>query len=246
MNRPYIFCHMIVSADGKIKGNFFRTPQAKDALDVFDEIAFGPYSFYKPDAWLCGRVTSDEYFTNYEQPKLPDHYDPVPEGDYISRPNEDLYYFTLDPSGKLAWRDHTAVMRGQSAEVVEVLTEKASDAYKAYLREREISYIIAGETEIDYDLALQKIMDEFSVQTLLLGGGGILNWSFVERGLCEELSLVIAPVADGSSQTRSVFDTRDRFSDDSPVSFKLLSAEPRKGGTVWLRYYIDNSTKLGS
>lgn len=48
---------------------------------------------------------------------------------------------------------------------------------------------------------MEKLKKLFGIETLMLGGGGVLNWSFIPAGMCDEVSVVIAPVADGSSKT---------------------------------------------
>ena len=45
MNRPYIFCHMMTSLDGKIAGSFMETSQGSAAGDVFYEIALEKHPF---------------------------------------------------------------------------------------------------------------------------------------------------------------------------------------------------------
>lgn len=35
MDRPYIFCHMMMSLDGKIMGSYMNTPEGAAAGDVF-------------------------------------------------------------------------------------------------------------------------------------------------------------------------------------------------------------------
>lgn len=47
MNRPYIFCHMMTSLDGKIMGQYMDTPEGNAAGDVFYEIAFVTSIFLK-------------------------------------------------------------------------------------------------------------------------------------------------------------------------------------------------------
>lgn len=41
MNRPYIFCHMMTSLDGKIIGDYMDTLEGENAGNVFYDIAFG-------------------------------------------------------------------------------------------------------------------------------------------------------------------------------------------------------------
>ena len=35
MERPYVFCHMMTSLDGKIMGNYMEAPEAGPAGDAF-------------------------------------------------------------------------------------------------------------------------------------------------------------------------------------------------------------------
>ena len=238
MNRPYIFCHMLTSLDGKIMGNFMDTPEGEAAGEVFYDIAFGKNPYYKHQGWLSGRVTTDDNFTFYEKPILDENAELVPEGDFIAKPNESMYYVSVDPSGKLGWKSCDLIYEDTHAHVLEVLTDKASNSYKAFLRKLGISYIIAGKDSLNYEIALDKLKNLFGIETLMLGGGGVLNWSFLQAGMCDEVSVVIAPAADGSSETPSLFDTKEGLSDDRPLSFELQNAEIKDKGTLWLRYLV--------
>ena len=139
----------------------------------------------------------------------------------------------------MGWQTNALTYVDTTAHVLEVLTEKASNAYKAMLRRLNISYVIAGQEELDYELLMEKLYQKFHIETLMLGGGGILNWSFIQAGLCDELSLVIAPVADGSSQTPALFETREGLTQDIPVGFELKNVETLSQGGLWLRYEVN-------
>lgn len=240
MNRPYIFCHMMTSLDGKIMGDFMGTPEGEAAGDVFYNISFGKNPYYKHQGWLSGRVTTDDNFTFYEKPDLDENAGPVPEGDFIAQPNAPMYYVSVDPSGRLGWKNCDLTYIDTHAHVLEVLTGRASSAYKAFLRKLGISYIIAGADTLDYALALEKLKTLFGIETLMLGGGGVLNWSFIQAGMCDEVSVVIAPAADGSNDTPALFGVRESLSDARAQGFKLQSAEVKAGGSVWLRYLVKN------
>ena len=236
MNRPYIFCHMMTSLDGKIMGDYMETPEGEQAGSVFYDIAFGKAPYYKHQGWLSGRVTTDDNFTFYEQPELDAEAPIVPEGDFVAQPDAGMYYVSVDPSGKLGWKNCTLTYVDTTAHVLEVLTEKASNAYKAFLRKLGISYIIAGQSELDYALAMKKLKELFHIETLMLGGGGVLNWSFIQAGMCDEVSIVIAAAADGSTSTPALFSAKADFAPAKAVGFQLVSAEAKDGGSVWLRY----------
>ena len=237
MNRPYIFCHMLTSLDGKIMGSYMDTPEGEAAGDVFYNISFGSDPYYKHQGWLSGRVTTDDNFTFYKKPALDENAPQVPEGDFVAR-KAAMYYVSVDPSGRLAWEDSELRYIDTRAHIVEVLTAKAGNAYKAFLRKLGISYIIAGEQSLDYEQAMEKLKSKFGIETLMLGGGGVLNWSFIQAGMCDEISVVIAPAADGSSDTPALFETRGNLAADRPVCFELQGAQVKAGGSVWLRYLV--------
>ncbi|ACL21935.1 RibD family protein [Desulfitobacterium hafniense] len=239
MSRPYIFCHMMTSLDGKIMGSYMDTPEGEAAGKAFYNIAFGSNPHYQHQGWLSGRMTTDDNFTFYKPPVLDEEAPPVPEGDFVALPNAPMYYVSVDPSGKLGWENSQLTYEDTTAHVLEVLTEKAGNAYKAFLLKLGISYIIAGKDALDYALAMAKLKSLFGIQSLMLGGGGVLNWSFIQAGMCDELSVLIAAAADGSSETPTLFEARSGLAAESPVGFTLKSAEVKEGGSVWLRYTVN-------
>lgn len=237
MNRPYVFCHMLTSLDGRIIGRYMETPECDQAGEVFYDIAFGKKAHYKHQGWLSGRVTTDDNFTLYREPALEVGAPPVPAGDFIAE-KADIYYVSIDPSGRLGWEESTLHYQDTSAHVLEVLTQKAGNDYKAFLRRLGISYVIAGEDGLDYGLLLEKLKTLFGIETLMLGGGGVLNWSFIQAGMCDEVSLVIAAAADGNSESPALFETRGGHATDAPVRFALQNAQVMDGGSLWLRYLV--------
>ena len=241
MERPYIFCHMMTSLDGKIMGNYMDAREAGPAGEAFYEIAFGSEPQYHHQGWLSGRVTTDDNFTMYREPTLDEHAPEVEAGDFVAE-KAPMYYVSIDPSGRLGWETNTLTYVDTTAHVLEVLTERASNAYKAFLRRLGISYIIAGKESLDYGEALAKLKQLFGIETLMLGGGGVLNWSFIQAGMCDEVSVVIAPCADGSGETQPLFLVKEGLSTDEPVGFALKNVDILEGDAVWLRYQVKKIT----
>lgn len=237
MDRPYIFCHMLISLDGKIMGNYMEIPEGEQAIREFYNIAFGKQPYYKHQGWLSGRVTTDDNFTFYEKPALDENAPEVPEGDFVAK-RSDMYYVSIDLSGRLGWKSPTLTYEDTTADIIEVLSTNTSNAYKAFLRKLGISYIIAGDDKLNYELLLSKLKELFGIEVLMLGGGAVLNWSFIQSGYCDELSIVIAPAADGSRETQTLFMTKDGLATDRAKGFKLLEAKVLNGDAVWLRYKV--------
>lgn len=219
-------------------GAYMDTPACAAASDAFYNIAFGAKPYYRHQGWLSGRVTTDDNFTFYKKPALDETAPLVPEGDFVADAHAGMYYVSVDPSGKLGWENNQLTYVDTTAHVLEVLTGQASNAYKAFLRKLQISYIIAGEDRLDYRVLMEKLYRLFHIETLMLGGGGVLNWSFLQAGFCDEVSIVLAPAADGSNETPALFAVRDGLSADVPMSFQLQQAEVLEGSVVWLRYTV--------
>lgn len=238
MERPYVFCHMMTSLDGKIMGEYMSTPEGSAAGNVFYDIAFGKKPYYQHQGWLSGRVTTDDNFTMYRKPLLTENAPPVSEGDFIVLNDAGMFYVSIDPSGRLGWEKNTLTYVDTTAQVLEVLTGKASNAYKAFLRQQDIPYILAGEDTLDYALVLHKLKTLFGIETLMLGGGGVLNWSFLQAGMCDEVSVVVAASADGSTKTPALFAQKDGLTTDTALSFGLQEVKRMDGDSVWLRYLV--------
>lgn len=237
MDRPFVFCHMLSSLDGKIVGPFMsKVPAAAD--ETFYREAFTDQGTYRNQGWLSGRITTDKNFTFYRQPDVMVD-EKAPAGDYVTRTSENKYYLSVDPHGVLGWTKNTLQYNDTTATVLEILTENASEAYRAYLRRLQIPYIIAGKDQLDAPLALEKLKHLFGLESIMLGGGGILNWSFIRAGLCDELSLILAPVADGSPDTAALFNAVPGMADNEPVTFKLKAVKQVEDA-LWLRYTIES------
>ena len=58
--------------------------------------------------------------------------------------------------------------------------------------------MFGGKATIDLKSVLTKLRKHFGIEKLLLEGGGKINGSFLAADLIDELSVLIAPVADGT------------------------------------------------
>lgn len=233
MERPYVICHMLTSLDGKIDGSFFSAPECAPASAEYGNIR----KFYGCQATLYGTTTMKGSYSDGLAGELPKASSYILKEDSIASSDVDQYIVSIDPEGILGWDSGYIEKKGRPrAHVIEVLTEKVSEDYLAYLRERQVSYLFAGTGQIDCGQLLQKLKTMFGIDKLMVAGGGIINWSFLQEGLLDELSLVIAPVADGSTTAVSIFERADFLPPKGPVAFTLKEVKQMEGGSLWLRY----------
>lgn len=222
-DRPYVICHMAPSIDGRIVTEPWPRLPALHA--EYERTARS----FDADAWMIGRISMEPYAGKAALPArraLPR----IPRTDFVVRSDAPSYAIALDPSGKLRWKSGSV----DAEHVVTVLTEKVSDRYLAFLRQRAISYLFGGRRRIDLARALGKLRELFGIRRLLLEGGGTINGSFLAEGLIDELSVLLVPVADGSVGTPTLFDAPKH----APRPLQLSSVQRCKGGVLWVRYKV--------
>lgn len=239
MSRPYIVCHILSALDGKIAGPFAGMEATGIASEEYARIR----NAYQAEAWLYGTTTTKE-FTGYRKPDLSTVTEKIPEGDYLADTDLKFYYISLDTEGEIGWESGTFQKPGRpDSHVVEIVTEKTPKAYRAYLRSKGVSYILAGKDSLDCVEAMEKLNDLFKIDTLLICGGGTVNWSFIQQGVVDELSLLLAPVADGETSTPTVFEQSEFLESSVPVEFGLKTVEQLKNSSVRLTYLVKRGKK---
>lgn len=232
MEKPYVVCHMLTSLDGKIDGRFFSVQETQLARQEYGELR----NYFNCNATLYGTTTMLGGYASGKVDKLPQAEADSRQEDYIAHSDVNNYIVSLDPEGVLAFDSPYSERKGWAkAHIIEVLTEKASSEYTAYLRGMGVSYLFAGKETFGCALLLHKLKNQFGIERLMIAGGGVTNWSFAAEGLVDELSIVVAPVADGGTESVSIFEEIGK-QPHPPVSFTLKEARPFDGDGVWLRY----------
>ena len=231
MTRPRVICHMLASVDGRIVTERLAaldgggTRSTRRCTRSYDARRMDLRARDDGAALRRGHaVRRRRWRAIHDGPSRDDFLAP---GDHAS------FAIAVDPRGKLVWES------GEVAgdHVVAVLSERVSDDYLATLRERGVSYLLAGRDDIDLAVALEKIGARLGVRTLMLEGGGGINGSFLRAGLIDEVSLLVAPVADGRIGTPTLFDVAGE--DAVPWRLALESVERRAGDVLWLRYRVE-------
>jgi riboflavin biosynthesis pyrimidine reductase len=229
--KPYLICHMIASVDGRTLLRRWRpVDESKGAL--FERL----HERLGSDAWLAGRVTGQEYAKRDAYPRHTK--ETYPREPWFARRDAAAYGIVLDAQGKIAWG--RADIGGDP--IIVVLAETVSDAHLAGLRKDGVSYIFAGERELDLGQALAILNENLGIKRLELNGGGVTNGAFLRAGLIDEISLALFPAVDGAKGASCVFDSRDaETGTPAPVhAMTLASSEVLEGGAVWLRYRVEN------
>src|SRR3954471_4430290 len=230
--KTHVICPMASSVDGRTLASRWRPKGTvwKIFEYVHDDLA--------GDAWLVGRVTGQEFAKGKPYPTVTK--EAFPREPCFARRDAKAYGVVLDAHGKIGWG--RSDIGGDP--IVVVLSEKVSDAHLAGLRSEGVSYIFAGNADLDLPLILDILDRELGVKRLLLEGGGGANGAFLRAGFVDELHLILCPAVDGAKGAPSVFDSADAEADcRAPVvSMTLENSQALEGGAMLLQYRIQNAS----
>lgn len=222
--RPYIICHMVASVDGRIDCEMVEKISGDEYYTTLEELDC--------PSLLEGRVTM-EHYNAVREPFIPKNNKPVGRVSFYVAEESDAYMVSVDTQGRLQWASNNI----DGVPLVCIVSEKASEEYLDALREQQISWIAAGKECIDLVKAMEILYEHFGVRRLGLLGGGHINGGFLEAGLIDEVSLLLAPGIDGRQGETSLFDgmtNRNRV----PVQLRLEYVKRLNNDVIWLRYKI--------
>ena len=232
--RPYVICHMTIAIDGKVTGTFLGREECVPATEEYYRLN----REMPADAFACGRVTMEESFPGGWYPDLNKFVNvKMNREDYVANQDADRYAIAFDRKGRLGWK--TSRIEDEDpgyggTHIVEVLCEEVNDAYLAYLQSVGVSYVFAGKSEMNLELALEKLWSNFFINDLLLEGGSEINSAFERAGLIDELSLV---------QTSVIADTNSKplFEQSRLGDYLLKEAKIISDSVLHLRYLKKNN-----
>ena len=221
---------MATSIDGRIVADGW--PDSPAVRREYEEI----HAAYGADAWMCGRITMEPLAGAVRSDAdVEREYVGPPREDHIAPGARDSFAVAIDPSGRLAWDKNDI----DGDHVIAVLSERVSNEYLAFLRDRGVSYLFAGKRDVDLAVALEKLGARVGIRTMMLEGGGHINGGMLAAGLIDELSVLVSPVADGRLGIPTLFDVEA----DHVIPHRLLldSVERRGDNFLWLRYRVEGS-----
>ncbi|MEJ2884257.1 RibD family protein [Pedobacter sp. GR22-6] len=229
--RPYVICLMMTSVDGKILSEKWgNSPRVKHLAQKFEQI----HTEIGNKAWIVGRTTMEKDFTQYAKPILKKGHQEIERKDFVAGQGAESFAIAIDGSGKLGWQN--AEMQGDH--VITVLTETVPDAYLAHLQDIGVSYIFAGQEQVDLKTALYKLRALYGIGKLMLEGGARLNGSFLNEGLIDELHQLILPIADGTIETSTLFEIEPSAKKGGATLLKLERVKQIEDEVLWLTYKI--------
>ena len=224
--RPYIIIHMMMSVDGRIDCPMVAQISGEEYYDALD--SFGTSSK------LSGRTTAVLECSAVAEETAAGTGNAIGAESVNNAVASDEYTIIVDTHGKL--QISSAEAGGHPLLVV--MSELVTEEHLSMLRSNNVSWIATGKERIDLARAVEIMADVFDVKRLVIVGGGNINGGFLEAGLINEVSVMIAPGIDGRHGMTAVFDGCTWLA-DAPYKLHLKSVEQIKGTeTIWVRYTL--------
>lgn len=215
---------MVASIDGRIDCSMVDKISGEEYYTALEQLDC--------PSLLEGRVTM-EHYNAAKEPFVPTEYEPVGQPSVYIAEESDAYMVSVDTLGHLRWNSNSI----DDVPLVCIVSERVSKEYLEMLRKQGISWIAVGNENIDLDTALTILYEQFQVKRLALLGGGHINGGFLEAGLIDEVSLLVAPGIDGRKNGTAVFDGIVGM-ENLPIHLHLTGLERLGNDVIWLRYRL--------
>lgn len=217
---------MFTSIDGKIQNDFYDHPDISYAWGVYEE-----RNYTYGQAIGVGRSTVD----SGKRPDLRKYQGAAKEYKDKVIMDDCIYGVIFDRHGLMCWEGNYQEYKNiPKRRILEILTEQVSPEYLGYLDEKEIPYLFGGKEDLDLALVLQKLKRDYGIETMVLGGGAMLNAAFFAADVVDEISLVIAPGVNGGRNKLSFVGAEEVSA--FPKFFKLKEAEQIGHNSLILHY----------
>ncbi len=225
MNRPHVLINVAVTADGKMdtferQGAAISSARDKARVDKLraeaDAVMVGGKTLLDEDPKLT--VKSEELRAERIARGLAPN--PIKVGIVSSA--------DLDPDG--------AFLNAGPAQVVIFTTSRTSNEQINSLKSRGAAVFILGDSRVDLKQALEMLYS-LGIRSLMVEGGGTLNFELLRLGLVDELTMYVAPLIFGGESAPSAVAGPGVVRGEA-IPLKLVDVEVHEDGGVLIRYKL--------
>ena len=221
MKRPKTIMHNSVSLDGSFTD-----------FEVNMGLHYQIASRFKADANLIGSNTIKSGIEIYGGEIPPEN-----ELDF-QKPDRDTslpYWIIVDTKGITKGLLHTCRSFEFCKDVIVLISQKTSQDYINYLKERNYDYLVCGNEYVNFEKALSDLKLQYGIKTILIDSGPTLNGVLLSNGLIDEISLLVYPVLVRNNQDKLLANLN---TEDQNINLELLSYELLDKNFMLLKYQV--------
>lgn len=224
MIKPYIVCYMMTSVDGRIDCDMVgQLAGVEDYYPLLDELGL--------QSAISGKTTARLELAEPGE-FVPKNNSPFGKETASKKTDSTVgYTIVADTKGSLLWKHDSEYDKPH----ILITSKQVSQEYLSYLDEKNISYILTGDSRIDLAAACEVLKESFGIERLGIVGGPAINTAFLDAGLLDEVIVLIGAGIDGRASFPPVFNREDD-SQTTPTPLKLVEAKTYDSGAVFIRY----------
>ncbi len=251
MNRPQVVLYVGASVDGRITlgsnstmFDSFKQPELYDMLctrEEWESFTKAVCDIHKPDMFLEG--SNMLVAENQELAELPEFHgdlgslyqDFLPE-DIVNHPGRKTWTSVVDGRGRFR-NGYTADCDDPETYMIHLTTETAPPEYLAFLRARNIPYLIEGQKWVDLPKMLEKVKTKLNVNTIATSSGGRLSGALIRYSQLDEINILLSPIVIGGYTVPTLFASPEpKWPEIEPNKLQLMEVKNFPKDKLWLRY----------
>ena len=136
----------------------------------------------------------------------------------------------LDSRGSIS-RKSQILQTSNKIPTIIVISRNISKSNLMKLHDFPVEIITAGKNSINISLLLKKLFDK-KIKTVLVEGGGIINWEFIYKNLFDELIITLSPFLVGGVDAVSFIQGKGFRKVSNSPNLKLKSVRRLKNHLV--------------
>jgi len=145
------------------------------------------------------------------------------------------YWVIVDSKGKTKGLLHTCRRFEFCKDVIVLISRKTNAGLIDYLKQRSYDYLVCGDAYVDFIKAYKDLTEKYGIRTIMVDSGPTLNGVLFDKGLIDEISLLVFPVVVGKKSDKLLAHLN---TGNQNVSLKLLEHDNLDKGLIWLKYQV--------
>jgi 2,5-diamino-6-(ribosylamino)-4(3H)-pyrimidinone 5'-phosphate reductase len=215
-SNPYVILSAAISIDGKIstRAGDSKLSSKEDSIRLHklrskvDAILIGKNTLLQDDPLLTVRYTKGK--------------NPI--------------RIILDSKGIIS-KNSKIIKTSNDVPTIIVISKKISKINLLKLQKLPVEIIVSGENSINLKLLLKKLSSK-KIKTILIEGGGTVNWEFIKNNLFNELIITLSPFLIGGNDAISFVEGKGFAKISNSPNLKLKSIKRLKN------YFVLNYVKV--
>ena len=136
----------------------------------------------------------------------------------------------LDSKGTIS-KNSKIIKTSEKIPTIIAVSKKISNVNLSKLKKLPVEIIISGENSVNLKLLMKKLSTK-KIETILVEGGGTVNWEFIKNNIFDELIITLSPYLIGGNDATSLVEGKGFSKIVNSPNLKLKSVKRLKNHLV--------------